>query len=224
MKLQRLFLIIIAAIVTVIPEMKAHAAESRPMAHKVLIFGDSTTGRLGERLNAWGQLNGFEVATVCWDGSTFQKWAESPNLPEIIEEFQPDAIFISLGANGLGVKDPEKKIREDYEKIKQTIGDIPTVWIGPPTWTDKTTGEILCEWMAETIGPTNYFRSFDLDLERTSRKNAHPSKAGSEVWMDTVIEWLELQGPFSLPDYQEPEEGEMIKSDFYIYKRMKEAF
>ncbi len=46
----------------------------------VLIIGDSMTGWMAERLNAYGQINGFDVATIVWDGSTISKWADSPNL------------------------------------------------------------------------------------------------------------------------------------------------
>ena len=61
--------------------------------NKVLFIGDSMTGWMAERLNAYGDINGFEVATVIWDGSTIQKWAKSSKLPDIIEETAPDAIF-----------------------------------------------------------------------------------------------------------------------------------
>lgn len=223
MKLHKLIFALMTLTGIFAPVIKAQAADERPVAHKILIFGDSTTGRLGERLNAWGELNGFEVATVCWDGATYKKWAESARLPQIIEEVAPDAIFISLGANSLGTKDPEKKIKDDYEALLQLAGNTPVIWIGPPAWHNKTDGLILCEWMESTAGEHNFFNSFDLELQRTSAKNPHPTRAGSAVWMDAVIEWLKDNGAVTLPGYEKPEEGAMSKGEYYIYKRMKET-
>lgn len=67
---------------------------------KVLFIGDSMTGWLAERLNAYGAENGFEVSAVIWDGSTIRKWGNAP-LEAIIEREKPDAVFMSLGLNEL---------------------------------------------------------------------------------------------------------------------------
>ena len=50
----------------------------------VLFIGDSQTGWMGERLTAYGVENGFEVATITWDGATPQKYANSGKLPSLI--------------------------------------------------------------------------------------------------------------------------------------------
>ncbi|MDE6227226.1 MAG: hypothetical protein K2M63_06890, partial [Muribaculaceae bacterium] len=118
---------------------------------KVLFIGDSMTGWMAERFNAYADNNDFEVATVVWDGSTISKWANSPNLKNIIQEQEPDAIILSLGMNELFERNPEKQLTESVEKLKESFGDIPFLWIGPPSWPGHSEGETLNTWLEEQL-------------------------------------------------------------------------
>ena len=123
------------------------AADDRPVARKILFLGDSMTGWLSERLNAYGKENGFEVATVVWDGSTIKKWGSSPRLTSMITRQDPDAIFISLGMNELFEANPDSQLRSRLEAIVGAAGDIPVIWIGPPSWPGHNKGETLNKWL-----------------------------------------------------------------------------
>ncbi len=91
---------------------------------KVLFIGDSMTGWMAERLNAYGRANGFEVATVVWDGSTIRKWADSPRLSSLIRQQDPDAVFVSLGMNELLEKNPRTRLESSMTKLKKAFGDV----------------------------------------------------------------------------------------------------
>ncbi|MDE7403068.1 MAG: hypothetical protein K2M87_06625, partial [Muribaculaceae bacterium] len=114
--------------------------DSRPEVHKVLFIGDSMTGWLSERLNAYGKQNGFEVATVVWDGSTIRKWGNSPRLTSIIEKQAPDAIFVSLGMNELFETNPSR-LAPQLAAIKGAAGKVPIIWVGPPSWPGRGNGK-----------------------------------------------------------------------------------
>lgn len=199
------------------------AADDRPVARKILFFGDSMTGWLSERLNAYGKENGFEVATVVWDGSTIRKWGSSPRLTSVITRQDPDAIFISLGMNELFEANPESQLRSRLDAIVGAAGDIPVIWIGPPSWPGHNKGETLNKWLADNLGEGHFYRSFDLTLPRQSKTNPHPTREGMIKWMDSVVEWIQKDGAVRLPGIKKPAGEQMSRGKTFIYKRMKES-
>lgn len=197
------------------------AKDERTPAKKILFIGDSMTGWLSERLNAYGQENGFEVATVVWDGSTITKWGTSPKLASMIQEQDPDAVFISLGMNELFEANPGK-LKGAVEHIKKAVGDRPILWVGPPSWPGHNKGAVLDEWLKEAVGEDSYFSSLHLTLPRQSAKNPHPTKEGMVDWMDAVVEWMPDNAAVKLPGVNRPEGSRMVRGNTFIYKRMKE--
>lgn len=117
--------------------------EPVPAIKKVLFIGDSQTGWMGERLTAYGAENGFEVATITWDGATPQKYAKSGKLPTLIATHKPDVVFINLGMNELLERNPQTSLGPSMTTIKRALGDIPFVWVGPLSWPGKGKGETL---------------------------------------------------------------------------------
>lgn len=221
---QRLFYTVVClVIVQAAFFVSSSAPDSRHPARKVLFIGDSMTGWLSERLNAYGQENGFEVATVVWDGSTISKWGNSPRLDTMMREQDPDAVFISLGLNELFETRPEKKLKEPVEKIVATVGDRPMLWIGPPSWPGHTQGEVLDSWLAGELGEKSFFSSLGMELPRQSPGNPHPSKEGIIVWMDSVVKWMPGNSEVALPGIRKPEGVQMSRGKSFVYKRMKES-
>ncbi|MDE6768641.1 MAG: hypothetical protein K2J78_02825 [Muribaculaceae bacterium] len=188
---------------------------------KVLFIGDSMTGWMAERLNAYGDENDFEVATIVWDGSTLSKWAETPNLQEIIEEQTPDAIIVSLGMNEMFESNPER-FKGELDTIVSAFGQTPFLWIGPPSWPGHSEGQVFNDWLAENLGEGNYFSSLNLDLPRQSKSNPHPTRQGIEEWIDQVVEWMPENSHINLPAVNLPEDGKMTRGETFIYKRMNE--
>lgn len=218
---------ILIALLSVLLPVWARAQESaaadRPVARKILFLGDSMTGWLSERLNAYGKENGFEVATVVWDGSTIKKWGSSPRLTSMITRQDPDAIFISLGMNELFEANPESQLRSRLEAIVGAAGDIPVIWIGPPSWPGHNKGETLNKWLADNLGEGHFYRSFDLTLPRQSKTNPHPTREGMIKWMDSAVEWIQKDGAVRLPGIKKPAGEQMSRGKTFIYKRMKES-
>lgn len=216
--------LLIALLVLAVPCVRAQEkkADERPTVKKVLFIGDSMTGWLAERLNAYGKENGFEVATVVWDGSTIKKWGSSPRLTSIIEQQKPDAIFVSLGMNELFETKPETRLGTSLDAIKGAAGDVPLIWVGPPSWPGHNKGETLNDWLAGELGEGHFFRSFDLTLPRQSRTNPHPTRDGMIKWMDAAVEWVQSDGAVKFPEIRKPAGEQMSRGKVFIYKRMKE--
>lgn len=188
---------------------------------KALVIGDSMAGWLGERLNAYGKENGFEVGTIVWDGATIQKYASSKNIEGIISAQNPDVIFICLGMNNLAEQNPSKHTA-DIEAIKKAAGGRPIVWVGPPSWPGKTQWTALNTWLADQFGSKNFFNTFPHSLPRQSATNPHPTKQGMMKWGDLIMEWLPSTG-LNFPGYDKPSESQMVRGKFFLYKKMKES-
>lgn len=189
---------------------------------KVLFIGDSMTGWMAERLNAYGEKNGFTVSTIVWDGSTIAKWAASPRLKSLIAEQKPDAIFVSLGMNELFEANPEKRLSRHVDKLIEAFGDTPLLWIGPPSWPGHKQGDTLNRWLGDRLGEGRFFSSFDLTLPRQSKSNPHPTRAGIIEWIDSVAEWIPDNTGLLFKSLSAPEPGAMSRGKTFIYKRMKE--
>lgn len=203
------------------PPEKGDSVAATPV-RKVLFIGDSMTGWLAERLNAYGRHNGFDVATVVWDGSTIAKWAHSPRLSQIISEQKPDAIFVCLGMNEMLERNPEKRLSAPLDRLTETFGDTPFLWIGPPVWPGHPGEGPFNDWMEQELGQDRYFRSSGLEIKRQSKSNPHPSRKGIEDWMDKVVEWIGTDSGLDIETSATPAPGEASRGKTFIYKKMKD--
>lgn len=191
---------------------------------KVLFIGDSMTGWMAERLNAYGAKNGFEVATYTWDGSTIKKWATSPRLKQIVNEQNPDAVFVCLGMNDMFHTNPQTAFGSYVQKIKSAVGNAQLLWIGPPSWPGKNLGEPFNNWMAQTLG-NEFYRSFDLSLPRQSKSNPHPTRDGIVKWVDHIVEWIPAHSSIHFQSLHKPApaDKQMLRGKTFVYKKMKET-
>lgn len=192
--------------------------------HRVLFIGDSMTGWLAERMEAYGLKNNFEVTTVIWDGSTLTKWVNSGKIPGFINTYKPDVVMVCLGLNELLAKDPAARMSAPLQKFQKQLGSTPFIWVGPPTWPGKGTGEVFNTWMASHLGPHgHYFNSQSMKLARQSSTNPHPTRAACALWMDTIMKHIHAYDLGFPQNLQTPPESEMKRSKVYIYRRMKQA-
>lgn len=178
------------------------------------------TGWLSERMQAYGELNGFHVSTIVWDGSTIGKWAKAGKLPSFIAKYKPDVVFISLGLNGLFEKNPAARLGSSLSSLKKQLGNVPFVWIGPPSWPGKGDGPQLNSWLAASMGPYgHYFNSSKLSLARASKTNPHPTRTACGQWTDTIVKWLPGQKLGFPAKMKTPPTGRMLRGKIFIYKR-----
>lgn len=202
-------------------------ADNSNDTRSLLVMGDSMSGWMGERLNAYGQTNGFEVATIVWDGSTIRKWGDAKaRIREYMEDFNPDAVVICLGLNESAEKNPGTRLESSVDNIMSAVGDRPVIWIGPPSWPGKDYGEPLNSWLAGKMGTGHYFDSLDLELPRQSASNPHPSRAGINTWTDSIVKWISENAADSgvaLPGYKKPADSAASRGKIFIYRKMKES-
>jgi len=201
-------------------KVTAYAAADAVEVKKVLFIGDSMTGWLAERLNAYGRENGFVVAAEIWDGSTIRKWGATPRLAKLMKDHKPDVVFVSLGMNELYETNPSRRLQPSFNKMMKAIGKTPVVWIGPLSWPGKKFSGALDKWLAGQLGTGHYYNSGGLKVPRQSSTNPHPTRNGASQWMDAVVTWLRTGGAVALPGYKLPSKKKMIRPKFFNYRRM----
>lgn len=217
------YTLVLAVIVEASFFLMSTGTDSHKPVRKVLFIGDSMTGWLSERLNAYGEVNGFEVSTVVWDGSTISKWGNSAKLATLVQQQNPDAVFVSLGMNELFEARPEQKLKGSVDRIKAAVGTRPLLWVGPPSWPGYDKGKVLNDWLQQEVGEDSYFRSSSLKLPRQGAKNPHPTRDGMVQWMDSVVHWMPEHAAVVLPGIKKPEGNRMSRGKSFVYKRMKET-
>lgn len=199
----------------------------RPVAKRIFFFGDSTTGWMIDRLNAYGEKNGFEVSGLTWDGATMKKYANnSAALGKYIKNAKPDAIFISLGMNEMGSKNPAAQLASSLTKLKSTIGNIPVIWIGPCSWPGKASdyGHAFDKWLGAQLGSDHYYSCINLSIPRQSKTNPHPTRSGINTIIDKVMSWIASnKAAIALPGYSKPAKEYSRPKTGYTYRRMKQS-
>lgn len=160
-------------------------AETDTTVRSVLIFGDSMTILVANRLAAYGEKNGYEVASVTWDGSSSISWSSCDTLENYIARYRPDFIMVTLGSNELFLKNFDKR-KPFVEKLIAKIGDIPFVWIGPPNWKEDVGFNAM---MRSTLPRGTFFDSNGLDLPRGADR-IHPTPRGGIIWTDSIMRWI----------------------------------
>lgn len=213
---------LLAALLVMADGLQANAASP---VKKVLFIGDSQTGWMGERLTAYGAENGFDVATITWDGATPQKYAKSGKLPSIIKQNNPDVIFINLGMNALLERNPQASLGSSMAAITKAFGDIPFVWIGPLSWPGKGKGETLVNWLKKTVenSPNGHFYyASDEVIPRQSKTNPHPTREGAALLVDHIVNWLPSTD-IHFTSLHKPAREQMKRGKTFIYRRMNQS-
>ncbi len=152
----------------------------------ILFFGDSMIERFGPRLAAYAKANGHTLINVIWYSSSTEIWGRGTRAKELIEEYHPNYIFVSLGGNELFVRDIKKKRQKYVDNILAQIGNIPYVWIGPPNWKPDTG---INDMIQESVAPGCFYLSNGEHFDR-AKDGAHPTKASAAAWCDRVCKWV----------------------------------
>lgn len=187
-------------------------AETDTTVRNVLIFGDSMTILVANRLAAYGEKNGYKVTSVTWDASSTVSWSACDTLDNYISRTHPDFIFVTLGSNELFLKNFDSR-RPYVERLVAKMDGIPFVWIGPPNWKEDVGFNAM---MLTTLPRGTYFDSNGLDLPRGA-DHIHPTPQGGIIWTDSIMSWM-AYSPHPIPA-ERPARGVGTRThDSHYYK------
>lgn len=152
---------------------------------RVFMFGDSMTALLAARFADYAKENGHLFTCVTWNASTTKTWAESDTITAYMRRIKPTHVFVCLGSNELFTKD-ETNRKKYIKMIKDKIGKVPVIWIGPPNWQNDYG---LNQWILDIMGEKAFFPSLKYTYER-QKDGAHPTYASGVKWMDNIVKWI----------------------------------
>jgi hypothetical protein len=150
----------------------------------VLLVGDSMAEGLQPSMQKRVSAAGGRFFAEPWQSSTIIGWEGTGRLRQMIERYQPDIVFISLGSNELEARRPEGRA----PLIKQMLAEIgarPAFWIGPPSWRQDRG---LLGVIAENFQPGHFFNASNLQVPRQS-DGKHPTLEGFEQWTEMIWHW-----------------------------------
>jgi hypothetical protein len=156
---------------------------------RVLLVGDSMAEGLRPSLQQRVEAAGGRFIGEAWQSSTIIGWEGSGRLREMLERYQPDIVFISLGSNELQARRPEGRAPLIRRMVAE-IGGRPAYWIGPPSWkTDRG----LLRVIEENFQAGHFYNASDLQVPR-QRDGKHPTLEGFSQWTELIWSWYEKQG------------------------------
>ena len=165
---------------------------------RFLFVGDSMVEPIAHYLWNYAVENGHELYTVTWYGSSSYSWGGTRTLEHFMEEVKPTFIILCMGSNELTIKDMNT-VTKNVNKVLEKVGDIPFIWIGPPSYTNNNPNAIK-RWidkgyndhLMQLLGADRFFDSRDLQMDR-ARDGLHPSMKGAVVWMEQLAQWMQSE-------------------------------
>ncbi len=161
-----------------------------------LIFGDSMSQNIALRIAAYAKQNGHTLHTINWDSSGTRIWSRTDTLDYYIDKYKPTYIFVSLGGNEAYARNLDT-YRDFVTKLLHKIGDIPFVWIGPPSLKEE---HGFSDMLLETLPKGTFFRSDGLELARRKDK-VHPTVEAAAYQIDSLVRWMKYSAHPILMDY-----------------------
>jgi hypothetical protein len=181
------------AAVAALPKAAADVAAVVPKApldtasQTILLIGDSMAEGLMLRLLDYADQNKHKLATVTWYGSGTRQYGKGEVLREAIRKHKPTFIILCLGTNELLLPKIGKQYQQYVDNIVSQLGDIPFVWVGPPSWKGNYAISGLIE---SKVGANRFFRSEKLTMPRRA-DGVHPTMPGFAYWGDELGRWIQ---------------------------------
>jgi hypothetical protein len=163
---------------------------------RILLTGDSMVEGLMYAFKDYAIENGHELFPAIWYSSSTLVWGSSQQLKKLIDYYKPTIIFLALGSNELFIRNIIQDRAQYVDSILSQVGNIKFIWIGPPNWKPDTG---INELLETKLGKRRFFSSKELKLARAS-DGAHPTRAASLIWADSILHWVQTQSlyPFLL--------------------------
>jgi lysophospholipase L1-like esterase len=159
-----------------------------PKGTTVLHIGDSFAGALGIELNRIFEQAGLHSVLQFETSTYIPTWAFDKKLGQYLEQYKPDLVLISLGANELQNPEPEKRIPL-IRKLVERLGNRSCAWVAPVLW-EGADGKLL-DVIKANVEPCVYLDGNALVAHMPrARDKIHPSMGARPDWARAIARWL----------------------------------
>jgi hypothetical protein len=122
-----------------------------------------------------------------WKGSRTKSWIVSGVAKQLIEEYRPTVVVVTLGTNEMRDGAPVRQMPWIRALIER-IGLRTCYWLGPPPLLEDTYG--YNDYMKDHVAPCRYFDARALGLKKRDDGTYHLSRAEGEMWAGLVWQWM----------------------------------
>jgi hypothetical protein len=146
-------------------------------------------GGVGKTTTA--ESRGIKCVLRAKQSTYIPEWAgEKMGLRQMLSQYKPDLVIVSLGGNEVEINDPTRRIKP-IKRLVEAIGERPCVWVGTPRW-KKLHHTGLMEVIRDNASPCRFVDSDVLvpNLE-TLKDGVHPTMPERKRWAKRMIAWLE---------------------------------
>ena len=135
-------------------------------------------------LKGAGLRTSLETKTPSYIG----EWAFGSVLRKALSNYNPDLVLITLGANEVEVPAPEQRAKP-VQRLVQSLGDRPWVWILPPLW-KKVTG--VMQVIYDNAKPCQVLDSTAIVPSLPRGPDPHPPehRRSPDLGHHAVFDWL----------------------------------
>lgn len=164
---------------------------------RILLLGDSLAVGMALHFQGFAREERRAFDALAVRGTTVADWLASSRLPQVLTDFAPDMVLVSLGTNdAFSGKDPDVVGAEGarlVELLRAAGADV--VWIGAPAMPESYGGrepsldtlDVLED--SVTDAGAFYYDSTGIDIPRAA-DGLHSSPAGYAGWAGAVWQWL----------------------------------
>ncbi len=152
----------------------------------ILLIGDSQAYFFMKGFKRYTNTNFHKLTTISWVSASIKTFAITDTITKYLKNIKPSYVIVLLGTNQLSFKDTDKMIN-DIKKIKTSLKNHKTVWVGPLKRKRSLGLNTIFE---QTLNKDCFFRSDTLKISRKKGDWTHPSTIGSQIWADIVVKWI----------------------------------
>ena len=155
---------------------------------RILHIGDSHVAfGFKSRLARHFHRAGASFHQEAWVGSRCKSWVKSGKMRNLIEEYGPSVVLVTLGTNEMKNRKPER-ILSWIRALISKIGRRTCYWVGPPPLLDDRYQ--YNEMLKSNVGPCRYFDSRVLDVHKRADGKFHLTRAEGENWAELIWKWM----------------------------------
>ena len=155
-------------------------------SQRILLIGDSMMEGLMFAIRNYTVENKHKLKSVVWYSSSTEWYGSCDTISYFVKQFEPTYIIFVIGGNELFIRNITEKRSKYMAHIVKQFGDTKYICVGPPNWREDTGINDLIEKYA---GEGRFFLSKNLTFQRL-RDGAHPTRASSRMWMDSIASWI----------------------------------
>jgi hypothetical protein len=160
---------------------------------RILMVGESMIEGLYLAFRKMAVPYHHTVKAKIWYGSRIIDWGKTDTLTQLIRQFKPTFIVVSIASNELFIKKLADR-QKSLDSITSQLKGYRYIWIGPPIpKRDYGIDSMIKNSVLEGCYYTSKYHKF-----KRRRDGVHPKREESYRWADSIAVWVETKSRYPI--------------------------